>query len=227
MDPQTYGWGSQGRYGPYLSRIRQECVDLVRPKTADEMRSDVTGCVLSKFTELDKVLYASRQYFLTVWPAFVAAIVAIARDPSSMVYDNVWWSCLFAITSEGLPGIDSASPAHHVEDHSEREGRTMCETWLFDSSRPKAMSKGETMGSHTRGMGYIYFEWFSFFGSFALWMSFCVYFGVTLKPALDITFESDPVARAAWYYLCRSGDYRACFRADTQPRRSVRAYWKV
>lgn len=90
----------------------------------------------------DKSLYASRQYFLTLWPAFVGAIVAIAPDPSSMVYDNIWWSGLFALTCGGLPGIDSACPAHHVEAHSEDEGRAMCEIWLFDSSRPKAMSKG-------------------------------------------------------------------------------------
>lgn len=57
------------------------------------------------------------------------------------------------------------------------------------------------MGSLTRGMGYNYFEWFAFFGSFALWLPFCVYFGITLKPALDITFENDPVAGAVWYYV--------------------------
>jgi len=201
---QNNGYGFNGRSGPYLVTTRQACVDLVQPKTADEMRVNVTGCILQKFTELDRALFSSRQYFLTLWPAFVGAIVAIAPDPSSMVYDNIWWSGLFAMTSGGLPGMESASPPHHVEAHSEREGRTMCEAWHFDPSRPKAMSKDETMGSFTRGMGFIYFEWASFFLSVALWLSFCVYFGQTLKPALDITFDSDWLAGATWYYISAS-----------------------
>ncbi len=45
------------------------------------------------------------------------------------------------------------------------------------------------MGSSARGKGYICLEWASFFLSFALWLSFCVYFGYTLKPAPDFTFE--------------------------------------
>jgi len=197
----NYGYGTRELAGPYLVKTRQACVDLVQPKTADELRINVTGCILSKFTEVDKALYSSRQYILTLWPAFVGAIVALAPDPSRMVYDNIWWSGLFAITSGGLPGLDSASPPHHVEAHSEREGRTMCETWHFKPSMPKAMSKRETMGSSARGKGYICLEWASFFLSFALWLSFCVYFGYTLKPALDFTFEKYYLEGAAWYYI--------------------------
>lgn len=201
---QNNGYGFSGRSGLYLDMTRQACVDLVQPTTVEDMRVNVTGCILQKFTELDKALFSSRQYFLTLWPAFVGAIVAIAPDPSFMVYDNIWWSGLFAITSGGLPGMESASPPHHVEAHSEREGRTMCEAWQFDPSRPKAMSKDETMGSFPRGMGFIYFEWASFFLSVVLWLSFCVYVGLTLRPALDITFGSDQLAGSMWYYISAS-----------------------
>lgn len=97
--------------------------------------------------------------------------------------------------------MGSASPPHHVEAHSEREGRTMCQAWLFDPSRPEARSKGKMMGSFTPGIGFICFEWVIFFSSVALWLYFCVHFGQTLKPALDITFDSDWAAGAMWYYL--------------------------
>ena len=57
------------------------------------------------------------------------------------------------------------------------------------------------MGSSTRGMGYIYLEWASFFLSFALWLSFCVYFGHTLKPALDFVYQKYWLEGAVWYYV--------------------------
>jgi hypothetical protein len=204
MNNSTYGYGTREASGPYLAKTRQACMDLVQPKTAEELRANVTGCILTKFTELDKALYSSRQCILTLWPAFVGAVVAIGPDPSSMVYDNIWWSGLFAITSGGLPGMESASPPHHVEAHSEREGRTMCETWQFNPFMPKAMSKRDTMGSSTRGTGYIYFEWASFFLSFALWLSFYVYFSRTLKPALDFIYEKQWLEGAVWYYISAS-----------------------
>ncbi|MCJ1457777.1 hypothetical protein MMC28_008146 [Mycoblastus sanguinarius] len=202
--PPYYGFGFKGDAGPYLVQTRNECVHLVQPKTADELKFNVTGCILSRFNELDKALFSSRQYILTLWPAFVGAIVALAPDPSRMVYDNIWWSGLFAITSGGLPGLESESPPHHVEAHSEEEGRTMCETWKFNPSMPKAMSKTDTMGSSTQGEGYIYLEWLSFFLSFVLWLSFCIYFAHTLKPALDITFETYYLEGAVWYYISAS-----------------------
>ncbi|MCJ1225562.1 hypothetical protein MMC12_002211 [Toensbergia leucococca] len=197
----NYGYNFTGHAGPYLAKTRKACVDLVQPETAYELRANVTGCILNKFTEVDKALFSSRQYILTLWPAFVGAIVALAPDPSSMVYDNIWWSCLFAITSGGLPGLESASPPHHVEAHSEKEGRTMCESWEFNPSMPKAMSKRKTMGSSHRGRGHIFFEWVSFFLNFALWLYFCVYFARTLKPALDFTYETYYLEGAVWYYI--------------------------
>ena len=202
--PPYYGFGFEGKAGPYLAQTRNDCVNLVQPKTADELKFNVTGCILTRFTELDKALFSSRQYILTLWPAFVGAIVALAPDPSRMVYDNIWWSGLFAITSGGLPGLDSASPPHHVEAHSEEEGRTMCETWKFNPSKPKAMSKTDTRGSSDQGKGYICLEWVSFFLSFGLWLSFCVYFAHTLKPALDITYETYYLEGAVWYYISAS-----------------------
>ncbi|MCJ1380736.1 hypothetical protein MMC17_003844 [Xylographa soralifera] len=195
------GYGFTGPSGSYLVATRQACVDLVQPKTADELRVNVTGCMLNKFTEVDKALFSSRQYILILWPAFVGAIVALAPDPSSMVYDNIWWSGLFAITSGGLPGLESTSPPHHVEAHSEREGQTMCEAWQFKPSMPKAMSKIETMGTSTRGIGYVRLEWVSFFLSLALWLTFCVYFGYTLKLPLDFTYEQYWLEGAALYYI--------------------------
>lgn len=154
---------------------------------------------------------------------FVGAIVALAPDPSNMVYVNICWSMLFAITSGGLPGMGLASPPHLMELHSGRERRTMCEACHYDPPRPEAMSKEKTMGSFTRGTDFVYFEWALFFLSVALWLSFCVCFGQRSKPALDITFDSDWLAGAVWYYISVSPIDWPCFRTDAQPGRYVRA----
>ena len=207
MSQQTFvGYGSDLAAGPYLRQTREECIKLVQPKNGDELRSNVTACMLDKFTELDKSLFASRQYILTLWPAFVGAIVALAPDPAYMVYDNLWWSALFAVTCGGLPGLDTGSPPHHVEAHSEKEGRALCEAWQYNAAKPKAMSKMETMGSlnRPRGMSYLILEWISFAIGVALWVGFCVYFGMTIEPAIDFAFPQGALRGAVWYYISSS-----------------------
>lgn len=205
MGQQFIGYGSNLPPGPYLKGVRQHCIDLVKPQNSNQLRDNVTACMLATFTETDKVLFAARQYILTLWPAFVGAIVALAPDPAYMVYDNIWWAALFTITSGGLPGLDSSSsPPHHVEAHSESEGRTMCESWQYTAARPKLMSKTETLGTRTRGMGYVRLEWISFFVGISLWLAFCIYFGATLQDAgiiLTLSNAFNPVKGALWYYI--------------------------
>ena len=202
MGQEFIGYGSSLPAGAYLQDTREKCTALVQPKNEYERHFNVTACMLDKFTETDKALYASRQYILTLWPAFVGAVVALAPDPANMVYDNIWWAALFAITCGGLPGLDgSSSPPHHVEAHSDKEGRAMCEAWQYTAARPKLMSKTEAMGNRTRGIGYIRFEWLSFFVGIALWLGFCVWFGFTLRPALDFSFPDRNVRGAVWYYI--------------------------
>ena len=90
MSQQTFeAYGSSLPASPYLHQTREECIKLVQPKNGVALRGNVTACILDKFTELDKSLFASRQYILTLWPAFVGAIVALAPDPAYMVYDNL------------------------------------------------------------------------------------------------------------------------------------------
>ena len=211
MAQQYFGFGYRTSSGLYLRQTREECIKIIQPKSEYEMRANVTGCILDKFTELDKALFASRQYILTLWPAFVGAIVALGPDPSSLVYDNIWWSTLFCLTCGGLPGLDTSSPTHHVEAHSDVEGRAMCENWQYKISQPKALSKTQTMGSATRGAGHVRFEWLAFFVGLALWAAFVVYFGHTLEhEATDFSFGSYWLKGAVWYYISASPAVLAC-----------------
>ena len=201
---EAYGGGNLN-VGAYLSQTRQKCIEVIQPRTPSELRSNVTACILDKFSQYDNALYASRQYILTLWPAFVGAIVALAPDPANMVFDNIWWSALFSITCAGLPGMDNSAPLHHIEAHSDAEGRAMCEAWVYDHSRPKAMSKTHTMGSKTRGRGRVRMEWASLFLCFGFWVAFVVYFGHTLYLPLNFAIGiTGWLSGAIWYYISAS-----------------------
>ena len=206
MTQQYVGFGSKDTMGVYLQKTREDCIDKIKPKTLVQLRQNVTACVLDKFTETDKAVFASRQYILTLWPAFVGAIVAMAPDPAFMVYDNLWWAALFAVTCGGLPGLDASngSPPHHVEALSEAEGQSMCEAWQYSATNPTKLSKAEAMGGRARSKSHLRFEWLSFFFGFGLWLFFCVYFANTLQDAVDFNFSlhfHSGAANAIWYYI--------------------------
>ena len=203
--PTFNAWSnSEGRSATFiLGHVRDICTNLTGISAGDT----VTECMLETFTEVEKAMFASRQYILTLWPAFVGAIVAVAPDPSAMLYDNIWWAALFSVTCGGLPGLDKSSgPPHHVTALSEIEGRNMCETWRYNASQPKAMSKTDTMGSTGRGRRHLYLEWVSFFVGCGLWIAFDVYFGFSLKSLTDFAWgdwwKPNGWARGAvWYYI--------------------------
>ncbi|KAG8531143.1 uncharacterized protein KY384_004501 [Bacidia gigantensis] len=216
---QFVGFGGVGNPGPYLRKTRDECIALVQPKTQFALKQNVTACILQKFTETDKAIYASRQYVLTLWPAFIGAIVALAPDPAYMVYDNLWWSVLFCVTSGGLPGLEQgSSPPHHVEAHSEGEGREMCEGWVYDGAQPKVMSKAYAMGEARRGKGHVRMEWVSLFVGVGLWAGFIAYFAITLKPSVGFSYNGDPTKHAIWYYISAAPAILACIFEALQNR---------
>ena len=45
--------------GESLWKIRDEHIAAIQPDNEGEIHSDVTGCVLARFTESEKALYAS------------------------------------------------------------------------------------------------------------------------------------------------------------------------
>ncbi|KAL9131697.1 MAG: hypothetical protein Q9217_000438 [Psora testacea] len=84
MTQQFVAFGGNEPAGQYLRQTRDEC-----QKSQDELRANVTACILLKFTEFDKALFASWQYVLTLWPALVGAIVALGPEPANMSFDNI------------------------------------------------------------------------------------------------------------------------------------------
>ena len=122
-----------------------------------------------------------------------------------MVYDNIWWSALFAITCGGLPGLDGSSPPHHVDALSEQERRSKCESWQNCDIHPEDVSKTKAIGDRERGRNYAILEWASIAFSLALWIGFCIYFLMTLRPAVDFTAYATKWPRGATWYLISCG----------------------
>ncbi|KAL8945771.1 MAG: hypothetical protein Q9222_007735 [Ikaeria aurantiellina] len=205
MRQQIIGYNFTGSAGTYLHATREKCIGFIQPTPPAELNANVSACMLDSFTELDKALFSWRQYILTLWPAFVGAIVALAPDPSLIIYDNIGWSALFAITCGGLPSLDGSNPPHHIEALSEQDWRSKCESWEYTASKPRDMSKTDTMGDRTRGRNYVVLEWVSFAISFALYTMFCVYFLRTLRPAVDFIYYSKDWPRGAIWYLISCG----------------------
>lgn len=74
----------------------------------------VISCVFNTLNEFDKALLNSRQVVFGLWPACVVLIAGFSHDPAAIVHDKVWCACLFAMTSSGLPGLNSSLPPRHL-----------------------------------------------------------------------------------------------------------------
>lgn len=199
MSKEYIGYTSHLEIGDYLHQTRADCIDEIQPSSVYTLRSNISACIFSKFTEYEKSIFASRQYILTLWPAFVGAIVSTAPDASLLVYDNIWWSTLFALTCGGLPGQDTSSlPTHHLEASSLYEARAMC-------TASHKYSKFQTMGGRKRSSSYVYLEWVTMFISYGIWLAFVIVFGYSLKDAVAMSFPTPQwLAPAAWYYISAS-----------------------
>lgn len=110
---------SGSNIGLRFKSTRAKCIKLTAGQPQFEQDWYITSWVAYVFgtlTELDKAILASRQYMwvtlqdciglfvtltwnsLTLWPAFVGVIASFGPDPSVMMFDNLWWACLFAMT---------------------------------------------------------------------------------------------------------------------------------
>jgi hypothetical protein len=191
-----------------LTTAREECRALIQPKNRFEYNNYVTECVFSKFGEVEKAVFASRQYILTLWPAFVGFICGLSSDPSIMVYDNLWWSVLFALTCSGLPGMSDKTPPHHIEVLSTSEGRGFCERWVFNPEKPQAVSRTKANRHFNARPIRVRFEWVAFLFSVAIYLIFCALFAYTLKDSVSLSFPihqwAQWLAPAVWYYISAS-----------------------
>ena len=181
-----------------LVGAKKACTEIVKPKSRQEYHSAVTECVFKALTELQKATISSRQYILTLWPAFVGFICALAPDPSVMIYDNVWWACLFAMTSSGTPGVNNSPPSHHIHVTTNLEGRSKCE----DSSQPENRSHNMNRWSHQENVHRVRLEWIAFTICLLGYFAFCAVFGWTLYNAVTVSFPvSQWFGPAVWYYI--------------------------
>lgn len=123
---------------------------------------------------------------------------------------------MFCITCGGLPCLETSSSPHHIKSHSNTKGRTLCKTWRYDASRPKARPRPRPWALQPEGNDTFVWDGISFFVSVALWIAFIIYFGHTLRPAIDFTFQDNSLKSAVWYYMSAGPAFMACCLAVLQ-----------
>lgn len=179
---------------------RDACEASVGPETYDRYRN-IFNCVWAKVDEIDKARLASFQYVFTLWPALVVLIVYMGPDPYYMVYDDILWSILFAITSAGMPGQSSALPPHHTDVLTVEEGRQKCEAWVPDPTKPRKLAKsGAVVLTDKARHWHIFFERFSFWLCVTFVLIFIALFTWAVLDGMPIMMDF-PLDSVVWYYI--------------------------
>lgn len=159
-------------------------------------------CVLESSTQLEQSIYSERQYLLTLWPAFIGIICGFGPDPSDMVFDNVWWAAMFAITCGGLPGFDSRKPRHHATTDWVDEGRQICESHSesFDPRRSQIIPRSFGRPNQNRVEAIVRMEWIIYSFSWLCYIAFNILFVMALKQSTTYSVIVNTSA-GFWYWL--------------------------
>lgn len=178
-------WENDFIYLSHLHRVRHWCKSQTDYASIHNLY--VAECMYEQMSELQKAVIGGRQYVLTLWPAFVGFVCSLGPDPYYMVYDNLWWAILFAITSGALPGLTNRLPEHHVEAYSIDQARLECEGWMYNPQLPRTASRTHRDRDFSSQRGMAVLEWFAFYLSLFSYVTLCFLMGWFVSPAF-VTF---------------------------------------
>lgn len=202
--------GFPGAYqypGSFLEYVRSACERQIQA-IEDQSQGwrkytsshNVTECVLQSLPEETKAVLAGRAIILTLWPSFIGAITATAPDPSSIVYDNIWWASLFAATCGGFPGLSQKPMSHQLEARSYEKAKRICEGWSYNPLYPRKISRS----SIRRYAVSPYFEtgqWIAFIWSCALFLAWNIVFAITLTKSICLALPTSGASPGVWYWI--------------------------
>lgn len=157
----------------------------------------VISCVFNTLNEFDKALLNTRQVVFGLWPACVGLIAGFSHDPAAIVHDNVWWACLFAMTSSGLPGLNGSLPPHHLVVETLAQGHRECTAWQPSPYRPGVYARSLTV-SRGRKAGY---ELVAFGFSCTLYLAFSILYGLTLMETYNFFIPTNAIVPGVWYWI--------------------------
>ena len=190
-----------GPLGKTIQYLRTACMQYYAPSGEQpgswNYTHIVANCILNNLSEHEKAGASTHQYFLTLWPAFISVIVAMGLDAAPIAYDSLAWTSIYLLTSGAMPGFDKTAFPHQVVAADLSEARKMCESWQDDYPARKV---SRLSGLRRNEYAPRWMDWTLMAASLSLWLTFVIYYVVTLHRSFAIA-EATPWCYGAVWYL--------------------------
>ena len=180
--------------------LRKACKDFYGPGVRQWVYG-VANCVINNLSEQMKANLSMHTYLVTLWPAFVSIIVAMAPDAAPVAYDNIAWATVFALTSAGMPGFNAPPLPHQLTFAELAAAQRTCETASVDGSEdPSKISRysaARPAASYTRTAAV----WGLCLASFGIWAAFVILYLVCLSSVINLAADLLVGYGAVWYLI--------------------------
>ena len=203
-----------GPLGKTIQYLRIACMQYYAPAGEQpgswNYTRSVADCIFNNLSEHEKAEASTHQYFLTLWPAFISIIVAMGIDVAPIAYDNLAWTAIYLLTSGAMPGFERTAFPHQVIAADVCEARKLCESWQDDYPARK-VSRLSGLRRNTYAPRWM--DWTLVAASLGLWLTFVIYYVLTLHRSFTMT-EAIPWCYGVVWYLVAA--FPVCF--DALPR---------
>ena len=190
-----------GPLGKTIQYLRTACMQYYAPSGEQpgswNYTRSVANCILNNLSEREKAAASTHQYFLSLWPAFISILVAMGIDASPIAYDNLAWTAIYVLTSGAMPGFERTAFPHQVVAAEVGEARRLCESWQDDYAARK-VSRLSELRRNTYAPRWM--DWTLMAASLSLWLTFVIYYVVTLYRSFAMT-EATPWCYGVVWYL--------------------------
>ncbi|CAF9933503.1 MAG: hypothetical protein HETSPECPRED_008669 [Heterodermia speciosa] len=193
--------GPIGPLGKTIQYLRTACMQYYAPSGEQpgswNYTRSVADCIFNNLSEHEKAEASTHQYFLTLWPAFISIIVAMGIDAAPIAYDNLAWTAIYLLTSGAMPGFETTAFPHQVVAAEVSEARKLCESWQDDYPARK-VSRLSRLRRNTYAPMWMDLALMA--ASLGLWLTFVIYYVVTLHRSFTMT-ETIPWCYGVMWYL--------------------------
>ena len=179
--------------------LRAACAEYYGPGSA-QWNYGVSNCVLNNLSQQMLANLAQHTYILTLWPAIVSIIVAMAPDAAAIAYDNLAWSIIFALTCGAMPGWNVPPLPHQLSFATLSEARQTCETSVIDGSSDSEKISRFSTARPTASSTSTVALWIFWMASFTLWAAFLILYLYCLGDVIYVGISVQAYA-AIWYIV--------------------------
>lgn len=119
-------------------------------------------------------------------------------DAAPIAYDNLAWTAIYLLTSGAMPGFESTAFPHQVVAADVSEARKLCESWQDDYAARKV---SRLSGLRRNKYAPRWMDWTLMAASLGLWLTFVVYYVMTLHRSFTMTETLPWCYGVVWYLI--------------------------